>query len=275
MATKSVLIRPPRHLASCIAGCILRDTRGVELTADERLNYFPGSPLFTATLCWEGQIHLSDTIAGVDDLQGRPAAPPRLFQKPITGPHTSWNPAAIHAVTIAFFPDAWLRLGGTLQGDPPPVIMSAMACLETSDDPSWSAFWDAMGSAWSTAKRAENASDWVGSDRIKDWAIHLFGQISQSGAGRSLRSTQRRLLLRTGQNRKALEFFAKIEDLHRLSVIEPNATPAELAADAGFADQSHMGRTLKRATGFAPATLNRRIAEDEAFWLYRLLGDRF
>jgi len=60
-----------------------------------------------------------------------------------------------------------------------------------------------------------------------------------------------------------------------LILAEPTATPAELAAEAGFADQSHLGRALKRATGFSPVSLNRKIATEEPFWCYRLLGERF
>ena len=45
--------------------------------------------------------------------------------------------------------------------------------------------------------------------------------------------------------------------------------------EGGFADQSHMGRAVRRATGFSPARLNRMIESEESFWCYRLLGQRF
>ena len=48
-----------------------------------------------------------------------------------------------------------------------------------------------------------------------------------------------------------------------------------LAGDAGYSDQSHMGRAVRRATGFSPARLNRMIESEESFWCYRLLGQRF
>ncbi len=50
---------------------------------------------------------------------------------------------------------------------------------------------------------------------------------------------------------------------------------SEIAIDAGYADQSHMGRAVRRATGFSPARLNRAIENEEAFWCYRLFGERF
>ena len=60
-----------------------------------------------------------------------------------------------------------------------------------------------------------------------------------------------------------------------LHAADPSTPPVDLAVEAGFADQSHMGRDLKRATGFSPVQLNQRILQNEAFWCYRLLGERF
>ena len=46
----------------------------------------------------------------------------------------------------------------------------------------------------------------------------------------------------------------------------------ELADLTGFSDQSHLCRQTRRVTGFTPAELRRRLAEDEGFWIYRLWG---
>lgn len=47
---------------------------------------------------------------------------------------------------------------------------------------------------------------------------------------------------------------------------------ADLAVAAGYADQSHMGRNVRTLTGLSPGQLRLRIADDEAFWYYRLVG---
>ena len=44
----------------------------------------------------------------------------------------------------------------------------------------------------------------------------------------------------------------------------------DVAADAGYADQSHLCRETRRVTGFPPDELRQRIADDESFWIYRL-----
>lgn len=45
---------------------------------------------------------------------------------------------------------------------------------------------------------------------------------------------------------------------------------ADVALDTGYADPSNLCRETRRVTGFAPAELRRRIAEEEAFWIYRM-----
>ena len=45
---------------------------------------------------------------------------------------------------------------------------------------------------------------------------------------------------------------------------------ADVAADTGYADQSHLCRETRRVTGFPPEELRRLIHEDERFWIYRV-----
>ena len=116
MPTQSQLILPPKALASCIAGCIVRDTRMAQLSEMDRVNYFPASPLFAVTLVLSGQIHVADNIVGLAGLRDQQAVPKRLFTPPQDQPHMSWSPGPIFAVTFGFFPDAWQRLSGHYTG---------------------------------------------------------------------------------------------------------------------------------------------------------------
>jgi len=270
------LVLPPRELASCIAGCICRDTRGVVLKDEERLNYFPASPLFAASVVLSGELHAVDTLMSLKEIKQTPRTPNYTFSAPKNAPHMSWSPGPVEGFTVAFFPDAWQTLGGGLDGSPPDCLVAAIKHLDGIEAKAkWSLFWDDMKRAWDAAQRAQDVRRWSGSDRIKTWTYHLLGRAAQTGTGRSLRSMQRRVRRWTGQDIQTLNFFSRIEDLHQLVTQDPNTAPVELAFGAGCADQSHMGRDLKRATGFSPVQLNQRIAEDEAFWCYRLLGERF
>ncbi|WP_299682279.1 hypothetical protein [uncultured Roseobacter sp.] len=86
---------------------------------------------------------------------------------------------------------------------------------------------------------------------------------------------ERRLKRWTGHSKQALEFFAQVDHLHGLAHQAQNQTAAEIAYDGAYSDQAHMGRAVKRATGFSPVRLNKHIEHEEAFWCYRLLGERF
>ena len=96
-----------------------------------------------------------------------------------------------------------------------------------------------------------------------------------SSAGQSLRSYERRLKRSSGHTQRALMFYANVENLHKVARENADQPLSDIALAAGYSDQSHMGRALRRATGFSPAQLNHAIETEEAFWCYRLLGERF
>jgi len=52
-------------------------------------------------------------------------------------------------------------------------------------------------------------------------------------------------------------------------------TREDIATDAGYSDQSSMGWHVLAQTGFTPIELMRTFESDEAFWSYRLMGERY
>ena len=178
----------------------------------------------------------------------------------------------MRAITIAIYPDAWMALGGEPDGaNVPHAIQNALA--NATLPAFWTAFCETLAPEWNALR--QDGLGWRGSHRISDWARQVTTKAALSGTGRSLRSIERRLNRLTGQSKQAIDFFAKIEDLHARLAADPDASLADMAAAADFSDQSHMGRTVKRVTGFSPKQLNQMIATEEAFWCYRLLGARF
>ncbi|MEX0954271.1 MAG: helix-turn-helix domain-containing protein [Rhizobiaceae bacterium] len=139
----------------------------------------------------------------------------------------------------------------------------------------WERICDALEPHWLSTEDGLETQRRAGTQRVAAWARSLAARAAVSGPGMSVRAFERRLRRWTGQNRQSLAFYSSIEDLHQLSVRSGTEHLAAIAHDAGFSDQSHMGRALRRATGFSPARLNRLIATEEAFWCYRLLGERF
>jgi AraC-like DNA-binding protein len=86
---------------------------------------------------------------------------------------------------------------------------------------------------------------------------------------------QRRVRDWTGQSYRDLQLFIRAEEafLRHLEARDSRSPDlAAVAADAGFADQSHMGREIRRVTGLSPVRLGERLQKDEAFWYYRLMA---
>ena len=107
---------------------------------------------------------------------------------------------------------------------------------------------------------------------LADWVRSVTLRAAMSGTGVSARQAQRRLRALTGHNRRTLDLYAQVEILYRLSR-RSEAPRAHLALDGGFADPPHMGWMVRKVTGLSPSALTRAIAGDEAFRVYRLLGE--
>jgi AraC-like DNA-binding protein len=264
----------PTSLAGCLFGGIHRDTRFACLGEKDRVNHFPASPLVTITLVFEGQLHLIPSGKSIAAAASSPALPPVFLTGPSDAPISSWSPGPLLALSIGIFHDAWIALGGTQPYESlPPGISDAIGDALDSGAPdlAWHAICAALKGIWPSCRPGTNSAI----QGISDWARAITVRASMSSAGKSIRSYERKLRRLSGQNARNLQFYSAIDGLHKIARHDGSAAPAQLALDAGYADQSHMGRAIKRATGFSPVALNRAIDRDEAFWSYRLLGERF
>lgn len=272
MSPTSSLLLPPPELSGCLFAAIVRDTRGVALSDADRLNHFPASPLFSVSGVIEGEVRLVPAGSGIE--AARAAAPlPRVsVMPPQDAPTVSWSPGPVLAVTVGFYPDAWARLAEKY--DIPALLERAFA---NGKDISagWARFCSELSPVWKEARDAAALPGWTGVPLLADWSRALVARAALAGPGRSLRTLERRLRRWSGQTRQSLAFYAAFDDLHRLSAEAKDTPLAQLALDAGYSDQSHMGRAVRRATGYSPARLNHLIETEEAFWCYRLLGERF
>jgi AraC-like DNA-binding protein len=271
LRAKSFLLLPPPELCGCIFAGIVRDTRSVELNDRERLSFFPSSPLVAITHVIEGEIRLIPEGNGVDDLQHAQALERTSVLAGQDRPTVSWSPGPALVVSVGFFPDAWNQLVGKAE-----ISELLERAFSVDDEPinGWKIFCSGLSPLWRKARTDSMPMMSVVAE-MSDWARGLVSRAALTGAGRGVRSIERRLKRWTHQSQQSLSFYASIDELHRISAKSPEAPLAEIALDAGFSDQSHMGRAVRRATGFSPAQLNRLIETDESFWCYRLLGERF
>lgn len=268
MDPRSSLFLPPPALSGCLFGGIFRDTRGAVMSLDDRINHFPASPLVSVSLIGSGELWLLP--------KHRDAKPlPSIFAYgPTDHPTSSCALGPVMALTVGIYHDAWLRLGGDREYSITPTgLTKALEHFAACDNPEkgWDAFCEILDPIWKELRPTASKS----TQGIADWTQSVVTRAALSGPGQSLRSFERRLKRFSGQTRRTLSFYNSLENLHMISQQNSSNPLADIALEAGYSDQSHMGRAVRRATGFSPAHLNRAIKTEEAFWCYSLLGERF
>ena len=190
----------------------------------------------------------------------------------------------MHVLSLVLMPDA-LQL---LTGLEPAALVNRVVDGRALLPPEWSALFAALSTLPTAEVRVQHLQDFLDprwqavrpkqalqGHRYTDWAQGLALRAVQSSAGRSLRQVERRIKSWAGQPMRELQSLGRIEQaffaVSRTTDSE-RVRWADVAADTGYADQSHLTRATRRVTGFAPEELRRRIRDEEPFWLYRLWG---
>lgn len=275
---------PHPSLSGCVRAIVARSTLGLGRHWPEswRYNHFPASPL-----CGIGWF-----VAGHSDLidEGWPAEPgspgkrlPQVYVGgPLTRPIVSRNSTEGQVLMLMLLPDAVQALTGLNPAD----WLNRCEPLHTALGVDWQSLSDAVLNAaddearvqliedfllprWQAARRGRDAPGLL---RLKDWTRSLALRAATSGVGRSLRQSERRIKGWTGLPMRELRGLGRAEQafFRTLEQGDERVSWADVAADVGYADQSHLCRETRRLTGFSPAELRSRIAEDESFWLYRI-----
>ena len=276
------LLMPGSALADCVALAVARDTRQGAFSAAERLNYFPATSCVTLTLFFVGETLLASD--GQDQAGRVERLPAMAIFGPHRGPVVTLNPGPVNALTVAIFADAFHMLTGAeisclvdlhmnAQDVLPPAIFEVcLKALATGTAAlAFDEFEAGLAPIWQSVRRRHA----ILPRRAVDWTVRLIGSAATHGAGRSLRQIERRVRDWTGQTQRELMTLRRAEQT-LLSVLdrmgEEHEDWADMADRQGYADQSHMIRELRRITGLPPEQLRRRMKNDKAFWLYRLLG---
>jgi len=121
--------------------------------------------------------------------------------------------------------------------------------------------------------RATRSDGWSSVRTYADWAEGLALRALVSGVGRSVRQSHRRIRAWAGLPMGRIMGLSRAERAlidAQLAHAHARVKWAEIAADAGYADQSHLCRETRRVTGLSPQQLLDRIDSDECFWIYRL-----
>ncbi|CAO3379236.1 helix-turn-helix domain-containing protein [Azospirillum argentinense] len=284
----SARLLPPRPaLAACVFVGVERDTRGVALSDEQRFNHYPATPMSMISWIFDGALHMVEERR----TGGRPVLGPPLPRLVLSGPQrrpvASWSPGSVHVLSVAFYPEALGRLSGIgtdslvdrilpleeLVSGP---LLDACQALLTSEAgaAAFHRLEDRLEPLWSGPRPCKTGR----TPLMRDWLCSLALKATLSRTGRGVRQAQRRIKGWTGLSLRDLQLFARVEEV-AVRVAQDREggelNLAGLAGELGFADQSHMGREVRRLTGLSPGRLNGLIATHEAFWFYRLLDESF
>jgi AraC-like DNA-binding protein len=286
LPTSARLYLPRPALGACIYMAIERDTRGRSLTDEQRFNHYPATPLPMVSWIFKGELHM---VVEPLSASGSPVLAPALQSVVFSGPHrkpsASWSPGPVHALSVAFHPDALSRLLGIALE---PYLDRILPLQELASGAVLDKFLQ-VGQADARApfQRLEAALQplWQGSQggqtlpTLRGWVQSLAVRAAFSRPGAGLRQAQRRFKDWTGQSHRDLQLYVRTEQAMVLATAQAQAQGtapdlASVAAEAGFADQSHLGREVRRVTGLPPGRLGELMRKHEAFWFYRLLSER-
>lgn len=273
-SARAYLIAPRVALAPCVRAYIVRNTIGADLQPHERYNHFPATPACTITWAMQG--------SAIRTSNGQTLPGPIVFGGPHTMPTTSYNPGPVHALTMVVMPDALRAMTGVDAGR----HVNELTAAHEVFDADWLAMLRAALQAPDDAARVQLIEDfitprwqavrgdsWTNARTYRDWAQSLALRAAMTGVGRSVRQGARRIRAWAGLPLRTVQGLSRAEASFleaQGAIQEGRLNWADVAHDAGYADQSHLCRESRRVTGLSPQELLRRIQEDESFWVYRV-----
>ena len=255
---------------------VVRDTRGCGLAAHERLNRFPANPYCCITWMLHGEACLVS--------QGGAPRQQRLPRQFVHGcqsrPCVSLNEGERHSFCVAFYPDAFHALFGLDTGPLQDAFVDATQVLpahgrdlvaavaDAGNDDERRALVDAF---LATHARPLAASPW---HRLRRLGVNIGLRLASGLLGVGPRQVQRLARREGGMSVPGLSRLWRGER----SLRQARATLgrgeaiawATHAAEAGYADQSHLVRDCRSITGRTPTQMAAQARHDEADWMYRL-----
>jgi AraC-like DNA-binding protein len=265
---------PRAALEACVRGFIVRRTK---VTADtEHLSCFPATA--SCSISW----FLEGSAVRVGDGQSVPAR--MVFRGPQTRPVVVRHRGPLHMFILLLAPDAlWWMTGA--DADP---HLNRICPLAAALDDSWQAMAldvllaptdedrvatveNFLEPRWRAARSRNRAASWGSAHRHGEWSRAAISRAHIFAKGRSKRQTERRMRTMTGWSARALRGLARAEDALLLVArsTQSRVNWARIAAEAGYADQSHLCRELRRYTGFTPQQLWRCVPHEEELWVYK------
>jgi len=149
--------------------------------------------------------------------------------------------------------------------------MAAEVLRASTDEKRMSLVEEFLEPRWRAVLSRDRALAWGPAQRHGEWSRAAISRAATIAEGRSRRQRERHMRSMTGWSARALRSLARVE--YALLIAARSAQShinwAGVAAEAGYADQSHLCRELRRYTGLSPQQLWCRMPNEQALWVYR------
>ena len=261
-------------LAACVRGFVVRRVDGAPDA--EHLSRFPATA--SCSVSWV----LDGSIVRLSEEQSRHER--IVFRGPQTQPVIARHRGPLHMFIVLLAPDALC----CLTGDGADRCLNRICSLASVFDDAWQAmasdvlhaptdeervrrFEEFLEPRWRAVRSRSGALSWGPAQRHGEWSRAAMSRAGTIARGRSRRQLERHMRTMTGWSARALRGLARAEDALLIAAgsAQRYVNWANVAAEAGYADQSHLCRELRRYTGLSPQQLWRRMPNDEALWVYR------
>lgn len=281
-ATDWLRLAPP-SLQGALVALVGRDTNGLESSSAQRLSHFPASPL--VTISWYKGVESGLVESSGHGSRWASFGAPVIISGSQSRPTVSWTPVtgcgymacfnadaarALFEVDLASIQDRFLPVEQALSDKWAPLWR---ALLSSRDEDLPSVLESYLARPWQALHGRESAQPSL-RHLGRHWVERLAWQAQTWGRTHSPRHVERRIKSFSGRSLREWQSLVRTEGAFFAARDRFDAGQAYdlagLAQDAGFADQAHMSRVVKRITGFSPTDFAQRFAEDESFWMYRL-----
>jgi AraC-like DNA-binding protein len=265
---------PRASLEACVRGFLVRRV-GVP-SDSEHLSNFPATA--SCGLSW----FLEGSAVRVPDEQSAQAH--IVFRGPQTRPVVARHRGPLHMFILLLAPDAlcWLTGAGVDRYlnricplaaalDEPWQAMALDVLHAPTDEDRVKLIEKFLEPRWHAARSRNRAASWGPAQRHGEWSRAAISRAHLFARGRCRRQLERQMRTMTGLSARALRGLARTEDALLMAAhsTQLHANWAIIAAEAGYADQSHLCRELRRYTGFSPQQLWRYVPKEEGLWVYR------
>jgi AraC-like DNA-binding protein len=280
------LIPPSAGLASCIRGYVSRSTVGQGDAAQSRQNHLPAA--LTCAITWfiEGKSSVlgpwTDVMERINAARGvTPDSAPVVFNGPRTQGIVTVDRGPVQSFMVVLMPDALRAMAGLDLS----AHVDRVSAVSEAFDQAWHRMAQTVLEAPSDALRIQQIEAFLeprwraaceqGQSqmrRYQDWVQDLTKRAQDHG--HSLRQTQRRIKDWAGLSLRQLQGIVRLESsLNQAQLGDGDAKPdwSQIACDNGFSDQAHFCREVRRASGLSPTALRKAVADDDGYWMYRLL----